>query len=83
MKFLTKVVPTEEAREGSVSWRLAKETGQPYLYAKYFDVNAGQWICDNSYVGEDGDYFLESDLIPYEEAKAKESGKGMFVELST
>jgi hypothetical protein len=84
MKFLTKVVPisknVKSSFEDCKSW--VAGINQGYLYVRYFDHEHNAYACaataTNGYV----DLFLESDLIPYEEPKAKEPGKGMFVELT-
>lgn len=83
MKFLTKVVPISKSVGNGLlqsdHWNAAKyKTG--FLYCKYFNPERQAYVCGDSSHNNFGDFFLESDLIPYEEPKAKESGKGMFVE---
>lgn len=71
-----KVVPVSKSfwgsLEDSISWQRANEMGQPFLYVtgfknKYTDYGTVEVIVVSEYEDESGDYFLESDLIPYEE----------------
>ena len=85
MKFLPKVVPIGKSigseLSESLNWTWARGSGQNYLYLLNIDSD-DRHVCSYTPDGN-GDFFLESDLIPYEEPKAKEPSKGMFVELHT
>lgn len=49
---------------GSAAWNLAKEKNQPYLYLTRIDKD--HLVLDNNN-SSTGDFFLEDDVIPYEE----------------
>jgi len=55
--------------ENSGTWNRAKERNQPFLFVVDFLGNA--IVCDVNINSESGDFFLESDLIPFEEVAAR------------
>jgi hypothetical protein len=72
-----KVVPVSKSfwggLEDSVSWRKAKEMEQPFLYVTRYDTEDGQQVVVASeHERYAGDYFLESDLVPYIEKESAE-----------
>lgn len=71
-----KVVPVSKSvcgssLEHSVVWKYAKQMGQSYLFLN--KIEGYTHICDIEVNNGEirGDFFLESDLIPYEEPKAQ------------
>lgn len=67
------VVPVSKsvglALENSNTWRWAKEKHQPYLFV--IAVSGINFKCSDCSLDTAGDFFLESDLIPFEEVQAR------------
>lgn len=76
MKIGDKVVPIKKTvgswgdLDGSSIWKRAQARGQSFLYITGYDASLQCWaLC----VGENdhlGDFFNESDLIPYQDIDA-------------
>lgn len=67
-----KVIPISKTIMGdlddSVVWRKAQAQGQGFIYVAKVAVEASRYVCSEK-EDETGDYFSESDLIPYVEVK--------------
>ena len=74
-KIGDKVVPIDKTvndygeLNDSIVWNKAKHDNQPYLYVAGFDDEEHAYVCSKYIIDDeiDGDFFNESDLIPYEE----------------
>ncbi len=71
MKFKIgdKVVPLKKSHwntnlDTSIAWKQAKANNQSYLYITVIKKN-NLYLLDSNYPSIGGDYFKESDFIPY------------------
>lgn len=68
-KIGDKVVPIDKTALGSLEystvWNRAKISNQPFIYVTALESEEGDYICDDKKGTDDGDFFNESDLIPY------------------
>lgn len=62
---ISKTVPGWEGLENSRNWRWAREKGQPFLYISDWNDEEDCYVVCSENVGDDGDFFMPEDLIPY------------------
>ncbi len=72
-KIGDKVVPVSKSIMGplkySIAWRRAIKKKQPFLFV--MKIEEDTFICNEDSTRVTGDFFLESDLLPFEEVQAR------------